>query len=163
MFDDARLLTHLTFAENVALPARYHHNLRSDEAQSWADALLRAVDASEFANNKPSSVPRPWRQRAALARALALKPELLLLENPLRGMDARHSAWWVRFIQQLARGHDLMSGKPMTIVASTDEMWPWRQAQAQFAELRERRLEVLGATVPEDESRLARSPSGEGI
>jgi ABC-type transporter Mla maintaining outer membrane lipid asymmetry ATPase subunit MlaF len=163
VFDDSRLLSNLTFAENIALPARYHHNLHAAEASSWAELLLRAIDAAEFAHSKPSAVARPWRQRAALARALALKPEVLLLENPLRGMDARHTVWWVTFIQKLARGHDLMSGKPMTIVLSTDEFWPWRNLEAQFATLHERRFETAGKTAPEEESQFARAAEGEEI
>ena len=163
VFDDSRLLSNLTFAENVALPARYHHNLHADEARSWTELLLRAVDTAEFADNKPSAAARPWRQRAALARALALKPDVLLLENPLRGMDGRHTAWWVTFIEKLTRGHDLMSGKPMTIVASTDEFRPWRNSAAQFAALHERRFEMLGNKVPEDGARLGRMVVGEGI
>jgi ABC-type transporter Mla maintaining outer membrane lipid asymmetry ATPase subunit MlaF len=156
VFDDARLLSHLTVAENVALPARYHHNLTGEEVESWVAALLRATDVFAFAGSTPSVVARHWRRRAALARALALKPEVLFLENPLRGLDARHDAWWVAFVQQLWRGHDLMSGKPMTIVASTDEFRPWRNSGAQFATLHNRKFEAIGEVAPEDDIRMAR-------
>jgi ABC-type transporter Mla maintaining outer membrane lipid asymmetry ATPase subunit MlaF len=156
VFDDARLFNHLTIAENVALPARYHHNLTAEEVEAWTVALLRATDVLEFASNTPSMVSRQWRLRAALARALALKPEVLFLENPLRGLDARHTAWWLTFVQQLWRGHDLMSGKPMTIVASTDEFRPWRSSGAQFATLHDRKFEVIGDVAPEDDIRMAR-------
>jgi ABC-type transporter Mla maintaining outer membrane lipid asymmetry ATPase subunit MlaF len=157
VFDDARLLNHLTIAENVALPARYHHNLRADDARGWVEALLKTTDIAEFASNTPSVIGRHWRRRAALARALALKPEVLFLENPLRGLDARHAAWWVAFVQTLWRGHDLMSGKPMTIVGSTDEFRPWRNAGAQFATLHERKFEVTGDTPPDDDVRMVGS------
>ena len=163
VFDDARLLNHLTLAENVALPARYHHNLHTDEALSWSEALLRATETLEFANNTPSAIGRHWRRRAALARALALKPEVLLLENPLRGLDWQHTAWWVTFAQQLWRGHDLMSGQPMTVVVSADEFRPWRGSGAQFAVLRDTEFEVIGGTGPEDETRMTRAARGEGI
>jgi ABC-type transporter Mla maintaining outer membrane lipid asymmetry ATPase subunit MlaF len=154
VFDDARLLTHLTLAENVALPARYHHDLHAQEAELWIQALLKATDIVEFANNMPSVVARHWRRRAALARALALKPEVLLLENPLRGLDARHAAWWVAFVEKLWRGHDLMSGKPMTVIVSTDEFRPWRSSGAQFATLHERKFETIGTSAPEDDIRM---------
>ena len=156
VFDDARLLSHLTVAENVALPARYHHNLTADEVETWVAALMRATDVFAFASSTPSVVARPWRRRVALARALALKPEVLFLENPLRGLDARYAAWWVAFTQQLWRGHDLMSGKPMTIVASTDEFRPWRTSGAQFATLHNRKFEAIGDVAPEDDIRMTR-------
>jgi ABC-type transporter Mla maintaining outer membrane lipid asymmetry ATPase subunit MlaF len=154
VFDDARLLNHLTFAENVALPACYHHNLHAAEAEAWTTALLKATDIVEFANNTPSVVGRHWRRRAALARALALRPEVLFLENPLRGLDARHTAWWVNFVQALWRGHDLVRGKSMTIVASADEFRPWRNSGAQFATVHEKKFEVCGKVAPEDDERM---------
>jgi len=151
VFDDARLLSYLTIEENVALPARYHHNLHADESHGWVEALLKATEIVEVAMSKPSGIGWPWRRRAALARALALKPEVLLLENPLRGLDWRQAAWWVAFVQKLWRGHDLMSGQPMTIVASTDEFRPWRNSGAQFAALHERQFEIAGSIAPEDD------------
>jgi ABC-type transporter Mla maintaining outer membrane lipid asymmetry ATPase subunit MlaF len=104
----------------------------------------------------------PGRRRAALARALALKPEVLLLENPLRGLDWRHAAWWVAFVQKLWRGHDVMSGKPMTIIASTDEFRPWRNSGTQFVTLEQRQFQVAGDTAPEDDPHSARFAVAEG-
>jgi len=163
VFDDERLLNHLTLAENVALPARYHHNLHADEAADWGEALLKATGVLEFANHTPGTVARHWRRRAALARALALRPEVLFLENPLRGLDWHHTAWCIDFVQRLWRGHDLMSGKPMTVVTSTDEFRPWREAGAQFATLHGRKFEVAGAAVPADDAGGAMAAVAEGV
>ncbi len=157
VFDDSRLFNHLTLAENVALPARYHHNLHLTEAEGWVGALLKATGVAELADQLPGSVSRGWRKRAALARALALKPELLILENPLRGLDARQGAWWVEFVRQLWRGHDLLSGRPLTIIASTDEFRPWRLSEAQFALLHEGQFEVMGPVAPEDDVAMTRT------
>jgi phospholipid/cholesterol/gamma-HCH transport system ATP-binding protein len=162
VFDDSRLLNHLTFAENIALPVRYHENLHAGEADGWVEALLKATNTIEFAHNTPSVVPGPWRRRAALARSLALRPEILFLENPLRGLDWRHSAWWIDFVQRLWKGHDLMRGRPMTIVASADDLRPWRDSGAQFATLRDRTLEVAGPGDPEGNILLATGRTGEG-
>ena len=163
VFDDARLFNHLTIAENVALPARYHNDLHADEAEAWVSALLRALDIAEFASNTPSVLSRSWRRRGALARALALRPELLLLENPLRGLDARHSAWWIDFVEQLWRGHELMRGKPMTIILTTDEFYPWREMVGNFATLESGKFVLAGNSAPEDQLRLRRVVEGEGI
>ena len=74
--------------------------------------MLKAAGVAEFAHNTPGLIPRHWRRRAALARALALRPEILILENPLRGLDSRQAIWWTSFVKRLWRGHDLMSGRP---------------------------------------------------
>ena len=162
VFDDARLFGGLTVAENVALPIRYHQNISAEQSASWIGALLKGTEIAEFAGEQPSAMSRTWRRRAALARALALRPEVLFLENPLRGLDARHVVWWVTFIVNLVRGHALMAGRRLTVVASTDEFRPWVETGAQFAELRGRKFSVVGATAPEDALGFVKS-SGEEI
>ena len=155
VFDDARLLSHLTIAENVALPARYHQDLHVDESAGWVEALLRATGVADFASNTPSLLSQQWRRRAALARALALRPDVLFLENPLRGLDSRQAVWWISFLKRLWRGHDLMSGRRVTIVATSDEFRPWRNCGAQFASVREGKFSVSGAEAPDDDAQLA--------
>ena len=162
VFDDARLLNHLTIAENVSLPARYHQNFSFDEAQSWTTALLKETEIAEFANNTPSTVRRNWCRRAALARALAIKPDVFLLENPLRGLDSRHATWWLQFITKLWRGHALLSGKPATVIASTDEFYPWRNSGAQFATLHRKAFATAGSELPRDDAFMSRT-AGEEI
>lgn len=155
VFDDARLLSHLTIAENVALPVRYHQDLHADESAAWVEALLRATGVEEFASNIPSLITQQWRRRAALARALALRPEVLFLENPLRGLDSRQANWWTSFLKRLGRGHDLMSGRPATIIATSDEFRPWRNSGAQFASVQDGKFSVSGAEAPDDDVPLA--------
>lgn len=152
VFDDARLFHQLTIAENIALPVRYHQNLHAEDAGPWVAALLRATELTEFAGHTPGMVTRGWRRRAALARALALRPEVLLLENPLRGLDAPHAAWWIRFVQQLWRGHELMSGRGLTVIATTDEFQLWQKSGAQFATLSGGKFTVAGRRAPADEA-----------
>ncbi len=82
---------------------------------------------------------RRWRGR------LALQPELLLLDNPSGGLTARHRRWLVDFLDQLWRGHDFFGGRPMTLVATTDDLHPWQQPQRKFAALHEGNFSVLGA------------------
>jgi ABC-type transporter Mla maintaining outer membrane lipid asymmetry ATPase subunit MlaF len=161
VFDDARLFGGLTIAENVALPVRYHQNLTVEESASWVGALMKETDIVEFAEDTPGAVPRNWRFRTALARALALRPEVLFIENALRGLDARHAMWWINFIIKLWRGHSLMAGKPMTIVASSDQFWPWRNTGAKFAELHGRKFSIRGETAPADEEHYLMSAAKE--
>src|ERR1051326_179434 len=91
VFDGGRPLNHLTVAENVALPIRYHRNLSLEEAESQTQALLEFTGLLDCADQTPGTMRRNLQQRIGLARALALKPEVLLLDGPLNGLDPRES------------------------------------------------------------------------
>ncbi len=102
------------------------------------------MELTPLADVTPANVAANWRQRAALARALILQPELLLLDNPLSGLGARHRQWWLRFLDQLSRGHELFGCRPMTIVVTADDLRPWRNARRKFALLHEKKFIPLG-------------------
>jgi ABC-type transporter Mla maintaining outer membrane lipid asymmetry ATPase subunit MlaF len=144
VFQGGQLFNQLTIAENVALPLRYQKNFTPVEAAHEAQALMELLELSPLADVTPANVAANWRQRAALARALILKPEILLLDNPLAGLGARHLQWWLRFLDQLSRGHEFFGGRPLTIVASADDLRPWRNARRKFALLHDKKFIPLG-------------------
>jgi len=139
------LFNQLTIRENVALPLQYHRDLPPAEAASAVQTLLELLELTPLADITPSNISDNWRQRAALARALILKPKVLLLDNPLAGLGTRHLHWWLRFLDQLSRGHDWCGGRPMTVVATTDDLRPWRNANRKFALLRDKKFFPLGS------------------
>jgi ABC-type transporter Mla maintaining outer membrane lipid asymmetry ATPase subunit MlaF len=145
VFQGGHLFNQLTIAENVALPLRYQKNFTAAETQREVRALLELMELAPLADMTPSGVAANWRQRAALARALILKPEVLLLDNPLSGFGARHLQWWLRFLDQLSRGHEPFGGAAMTIVATADDLRPWQNARRKFALLRDKRFIPLGS------------------
>jgi phospholipid/cholesterol/gamma-HCH transport system ATP-binding protein len=145
VFDGGQLFNQLTVWENVALPMQYHRDLSKAEAEEPVRKLLEAVGMSEWADLTPGALGRIWHKPVGLARALSLEPELLLLDNPLTGLDLRHAAWWLRFLDELSRGHPVMHGKPMTLVVSAADLRPWKGHARQVAVLRNKRLEVAGA------------------
>lgn len=145
VFSDLKLFKPLTIAENIALPLRYHRQLSADETARTVAALLELLELAPHANALPAQVSLAWRHRAALARALILKPGLLLLDNPQAGLTTRQQQWLVGFLDQLWRGHDFFGGQPMTIVVATDDLPPWRHAQRQFAAVQEGIFSILGA------------------
>jgi len=144
VFENGQLFNQLTIAENIALPLRYHKNLAAAETARGVEGLLELMELAPLADVTPANVSANWLQRAALARALALKPEVLLLDNPFGELDARHGQWWLRFLDQLSRGHEHFNGKPMTIVATADDLRPWRNARRKFALLRDKKFIPLG-------------------
>jgi len=145
VFQGGHLFNQLTIAENVALPLQYQNNFTPAEAAREVQALLELMELSPLADVTPANVAANWRQRAALARALILKPEVLLLDNPLASLGARHRYWWLRFLDQLSRGHGQFGGKPMTIAVTADDLRPWQGARRKFALLHEKKFTTLGA------------------
>jgi phospholipid/cholesterol/gamma-HCH transport system ATP-binding protein len=144
VFDGGQLLGSLTIAENIALPLRYHAHLPEAEITARVTALLTATELLPWANVTPVNVARNWQQRAGLARALALQPEVLLLDSPLTGLDARHENWWLHFLDELSHGHELGGHKPMTLIVTADDLRPWQRHARQVACLSQRQLLVLG-------------------
>jgi putative ABC transport system ATP-binding protein len=145
VFEHAELFHYLTVAENVTLPLRYHRNLTSADAAKATDELLEMTALKPIADVSPSNLPRSWHKRANLARALALQPDILLADNPLGALDARHSLWWLKFLDQLNHPHQWLGGKTLTIVVTTDDFRPWRGSQRKFALLKDKSFVTLGS------------------
>jgi ABC-type transporter Mla maintaining outer membrane lipid asymmetry ATPase subunit MlaF len=159
VFDGGRLLGHLTIAENIALPLQYHTDMPLANLLARVRDLLSAVEMSAVAEQLPASVNRNSQQRVGLARTLALKPDVLLLDNPLTGLDPEDARWWLAMLDSLAHGHPLTDDKPITIVATADDLRPWRGRARQFGVLRRKRLRIM-ATPEFTEEHLMREMVG---
>jgi ABC-type transporter Mla maintaining outer membrane lipid asymmetry ATPase subunit MlaF len=144
VFEGGQLFNHLTVRENVALPLRYHHNLAPQAGHEAVSQLLEALELLPWADSTPGAIGRHWQKRVGLARALALKPSLLLLDNPLAGLDLRHLNWWAEFLQALSRGSNLTDGRPVTVIATGAELHPWKDRAQEFAVLRNKKFTVVG-------------------
>jgi phospholipid/cholesterol/gamma-HCH transport system ATP-binding protein len=165
VFDGGRLLNHLTMAENVALPLQYHLAMPEDELVERVRQLLELADVLDIAEEYPVSVSRTRQQRVGLARAVALRPEVLLLDAPLTGLDPSDAAWWVETLDRLAQGDPLLNGKPLTVVATAHDFRPWRGHARQFAVLRQKRFRVVGQSAAQalTEERLMQEMVGKDL
>ena len=67
-----------------------------------------------------------------------------MLDNPLTGLDVRHASWWLGFLDQLLRGHPIVGKRPITIVATADDLRPWRKHAGRVACIGGKRLMVIG-------------------
>ncbi|WP_432476319.1 ABC transporter ATP-binding protein [Nocardioides sp. GXQ0305] len=85
MFQDGQLFDHLTVARNVGYALRLRRT--PDTAQRVAE-LLDLVGLPSYADRLPGTLSGGERQRVALARSLAVRPRLLLLDEPLSALDA---------------------------------------------------------------------------
>ena len=144
VFDGGQLFNHLTVAENVALPLRYHRNLTDAAVADRVAALLALTELTARADRTPGALSHPERRRAGLARALALQPEVLLLDNPLAGLDARDAAWWRGLLERLSAGREAVMEHPLTLVVTAATLRPWKGHGQHLALLADRRFEILG-------------------
>ncbi|MBC8068131.1 MAG: ABC transporter ATP-binding protein [Deltaproteobacteria bacterium] len=87
MFQDAALFPWLSVADNVAFPMKMAKVPRAERNRTVAE-LLAMVRLTEFADRRPHELSGGMRQRVALARSLAQRAELLLMDEPFAALDA---------------------------------------------------------------------------
>jgi phospholipid/cholesterol/gamma-HCH transport system ATP-binding protein len=126
-FQHGALFSSLTVAENIQLPIREYFRVSPGVLQSLAELRLRMVGLPLSAGNKlPSQLSGGMTKRAALARALALDPALLFLDEPTAGLDPISASSFDELVLYLQRSlkltvvmitHDLD-----TLVATCDRV-----------------------------------------
>jgi spermidine/putrescine transport system ATP-binding protein len=89
VFQSYALFPHMTVSDNVAYGLRWVKGLSKVERQRRVDEVIEQVRLTELADRRPAQMSGGQQQRVALARALVLRPQVLLLDEPLGALDAK--------------------------------------------------------------------------
>jgi phospholipid/cholesterol/gamma-HCH transport system ATP-binding protein len=106
LFQNGALFSALTVFDNVAFPLRERGGVSEKKIRAIVHAKLAEVElASHHGSLLPASLSGGMVKRVALARALALSPDLLILDEPTAGLDPDRSERFVQLIQRLRGDH----------------------------------------------------------
>lgn len=116
MYQSGALFGSMTCLENVMLPLEEFSRLKKAERRDRARSLLRDVELEDAADKMPSEISGGMRKRVAIARAMALDPEVVFLDEPSAGLDPITSSALDDLILRLR------DDKSMTFVVVTHEL-----------------------------------------
>lgn len=149
LFQQAALYDSLTVEENVAFPLRRHRLMKDEERRDRVRELLARVDMQEASEKMPGDLSGGMKKRVGLARALALDPEIMLLDEPTAGLDPITASE----INQLIR--ELQEERQMSSIVVTHDMRSVKKVADRIALLHEGNIIFEGAL---EEMRQSKHP-----
>jgi sulfate transport system ATP-binding protein len=138
VFQHYAAFTHMSVRENIAFGLQIRKRPR-DEIRTRVDELLEIVGLTKWAGQRPSQLSGGQRQRMALARALAIDPRVLLLDEPFGALDAKVRAELRRWLRRL---HEEQG---VTTVLVTHDQEEAMEISDRIAVMNEGQLQQVGA------------------
>ena len=108
-------MQNLTLGANIALPLRFGSKYSESAIHSRTGIIMAALRIGDSAARRPAEVSEIVRRRAAIARALAFDPELVILERPFDGITNRAALE----LLQIVRGGETSQGSRRTVLIIT--------------------------------------------
>lgn len=137
LFQDGALFSAMTVAQNIQVPLRRYTEMPQPLMDEISAMKLSLVGLpADAAKKYPSELSGGMRKRAGLARALALDPELLFLDEPTAGLDPISAAQFDRLIKELQQGLGL------TVFLVTHDIDTLRATADRIAVLVDKKIKV---------------------
>lgn len=112
------LLQNLSLRDNIRLPLRFGSDFQPDEIEGRVDVILAQLRLRAVAQLRPAAATEEERRRAALGRALAFDPELVILDQPFDGLAERVAAE----LLEVARGGEVSEGGRRTVFITGQDL-----------------------------------------
>ena len=138
LFQGGALFDSLSIAENVGLPLREHTRIVEKQVDLLVHEKLHLVGLEGVETMRPSSLSGGMKKRAALARALALNPKIMLYDEPTTGLDPITADLINRLIRRLQERLGITS------IAVTHDMRSAYHIADRIAMLHEGRIHAIG-------------------
>ena len=122
VFQNNALISNMSVHDNVATPLRYHTDLPEPEIREKVDRWIEMLLLAGHEDKRPAHLSLGMQKRAAVARAMAMEPEILFLDEPTAGLDAKNTDIMLSLIGNLRAlsnvaivmvTHDLPSAKSL--------------------------------------------------
>jgi phospholipid/cholesterol/gamma-HCH transport system ATP-binding protein len=146
LFQSAALFDSISVGENVAFPLRRHTDLKDPEITGRAREKLAAVGLPDEFDKMPAALSGGMRKRAGLARALALDPKILLVDEPSAGLDPITADEIDTLLFELKRKHGV------TLIVVTHNIPSARKLGDELVMLHEGRIAAQGTPAELDSS-----------
>ena len=146
LFQSAALFDSISVGENVAFPLRRHTRKTDREIRGQAQGILEKLGLGSEYNSMPSNLSGGMQKRAGLARALAMEPSLLLVDEPSAGLDPITS---IEIDDLLI---DIQTNRHATLVVVTHNLQSARRIADRMAFLDDGRLLAEGTVDELDHS-----------
>src|SRR5215469_1311312 len=149
LFQQSALYDSLTVEDNVAFPLRRHAEMEEEQVQAQVSALLASVGMLEARRKLPADISGGMKKRVGLARALALDPPIVLLDEPTTGLDPVTASEVIDLFRELRHDRQISS------VVVTHDIHGVKGVSDRLAILNEGNIVIQGTL---DDLRRSRDP-----